>query len=63
MKYRCEVGSFCTRLQVRHITVSANSPDEAEQKAIYKYWELEQAITGSVDAGSPQVDDIEEDSK
>lgn len=62
-KYRVEVGSFVTRLTTRKITVNAKSEEEAKAKAIDKYFKLEQAVTSSVDAGSPQVDFIEELSK
>jgi hypothetical protein len=59
MKYKCEVGSMCTRLIVRHITINANNEEEAKQKAIDKYVELEYKNNpASVDAGTPQVDDI-----
>lgn len=59
-KYRVEVGSFVTRFKTRKITVNAKSEEEAMAKAIDKYFKLEQAVTSSVDAGSPQVDFIEE---
>ena len=59
-KYRVEVGSFVTRMVTRHITVNAKNEEEAEQKALDKYYELEMALANSSDAGSPQVDFIEE---
>ena len=58
-KYRVEVGAFVTRMTTRHITVNAKSEEEAKEKAIDRYYKLEQLIPSSVDAGSPQVDFIE----
>ncbi len=57
-KYRVEVGSFVTRLVTRIITVAAGSEDEARQKALEKYEQVEMKLPNSVDAGSPQVDNI-----
>lgn len=59
MKYRVEVGSFCTRMTVRKITVNAKDETEAGQKAIDKFIALEQKVSGSVDFGEPQVDFVE----
>ena len=59
-KYKVEVGSFVTRMVTRHITVSAKSEEEAEQKAIDKFCELEMNMLSSVDVGSPQIDSIDE---
>jgi len=59
-KYNVEVGSFCTRMVTRHITVSASSEDEAMQKAIDKFIDKEYELGCSSDAGSPQVNSIEE---
>ncbi len=60
MKYRAEVGSFCTRFIKRTITVSAKNEEEARQKAIDKFWEIEYKLPNASDAGSPQVDEIEQ---
>ncbi len=60
MKYRCEVGSFCTRMVTRHITVYAQNNDEAAEKAKDKFVEIEMRLPSSSDAGTPQVDSIEE---
>lgn len=57
-KYKVEVGSFCTRLVQRTITVNAKSEDEAATKAIDKYKNLEAEIASSVDCGEPRVDFI-----
>lgn len=58
MKYYVEVGSFCTRLVERKITVNAESEDEAVEKAIEKYMDMEYKIKSSVDYGEPRVDAI-----
>ena len=58
-KYKVEVGSFCTRLVQRKITVSAKSEEEAAAKAIDKYKMLEADVAASVDCGEPQVDFID----
>lgn len=60
MKYKCVVGSFCTRMITRTITVNAKTEEEAMEKAIDKYTELEMRLDNSNDVGSPQVDEIEE---
>lgn len=60
MKYRAEVGSFCTRYIERKITVYAKDEEEARQKAIDKFWGLEYKLPNSNDAGSPQVDEIKQ---
>lgn len=57
-KYRVEVGSFVTRFVGRHFTVTAQNKDEARQKAIEKYKQMEMKLSSSVDSGSPQVDKI-----
>lgn len=59
MKYRVEVGSFCTRLITRTITLNAKDEEEASSKAIDEYWKKEQQLSNSVDAGEPHVDFIE----
>ena len=59
MKYRIEVGSFCTRMVTRHIMVYAKDETEASQKAINKFIEEEFKLSTASDAGSPQVDFIE----
>lgn len=60
MKYKCEVGSFCTRMVVRQIIVHAQNEDDAREKAIDKYHDIESRIGASVDSGSPNVDSIEQ---
>jgi len=60
VKYKVEVGSFCTRLITRTITVNAKSEDEARRKAIDEYWKKEQQLANSVDVGEPRVDSINE---
>lgn len=57
-KYKVEVGSFCTRLVQRKITVNAKNEDETVLKAIDKYKDLEADIASSVDCGEPRVDYI-----
>ncbi len=57
-KYRVEVGSFVTRMITRHIIVSAKNEDEAREKAIKKYEQIEMALPSSSDTGSPQVDSV-----
>ena len=59
-EYICEVDSFVTRLVTRHITVYALSEDEASEKAIEKYKNIEASIASSVDTGSPRINLIEE---
>lgn len=59
MKYKAEVGSHVTRFVQRSITVYAKDEDEAREKAIDKYIEMEYKLN-SVDAGEPQVDFITE---
>lgn len=59
MKYKVEVGSMCTRLITRTITVNAKSEDEARSKAIDEYWKKEQQLANSVDVGEPRVDFID----
>jgi hypothetical protein len=44
----------------RTITVNAKTEEEAMEKAIDKYTELEMRLDNSNDVGSPQVDEIEE---
>lgn len=58
-KYKVEVGSFCTRLVQRKITVNAKNEDEAAMKAIDKYKDMEADIASSVDFGEPRVDFID----
>lgn len=60
MKYKVEVGSFCTRLITRTITVNADNQIEASQKAIDKFIDKEQQLANSNDFGDPKVDFIEE---
>jgi len=60
MKYSVEVGSFCTRLITRKITVSAGDEAEATKKAIDKFIDKEQQLANSNDFGDPKVDFIEE---
>lgn len=58
MKYKVEMGSFCTRLVTRIITVNAKDENEARNKAIDEYWKKEQQLSNSVDVGEPHVDFI-----
>ena len=60
MKYKVEVGSFCTRFIKRTITVYADNETEARGKAIDEYWRKEQLLENSVDVGEPRIDFIEE---
>ena len=60
MKYRVEVGSFCTRFVQRTITVHAGDEAEAADKAIRKFEELEYKLKNADDAGSPQADWVEQ---
>jgi len=59
MKYKVNVGSHVTRYIERNITVYAKDEDEATEKAIDKYIEMELKLV-SVDAGEPQINSIEE---
>ena len=59
MKYRVEIGSFCTRLVTRKITVSAENEAEASEKAIYKFIDMEMKVSSSVDHGCPHVDFVD----
>lgn len=59
-KYKVEIGSFCTRLVQRKITVNAKSEDEVAMKAIDKYKDMEADVASSVDCGEPRVDNISE---
>lgn len=58
-KYRVEVGSFVTRFVQRKITVHAGSENDARDKALEKFLEIEAMLPNSNDPGEPQVDDIE----
>lgn len=58
-KYKVQVGSFCTRLVQRTITVYAKNEAEAEMKAIDKYEDMEKDISASVDSGEPIIDYID----
>lgn len=60
MKYKCDVGSFCTRFVKRNITVNAKNEDEAAEKAKDKFIKMEFRLRCSSDPGTPQVDCIEE---
>lgn len=57
-KYKVEVGSFCTRLVQRTITVCAKNEEEATIRDIDKYKDLEAGLSTSVDCGEPRVDFI-----
>lgn len=59
MKFRVQVGSFCTRLITRHITVEAPDKETAREKAIDKFVKEEVKLSLSVDVGSPRVDSVE----
>jgi len=59
MKYKIEIGSHVTRYIQRTITIYAKDEDEAKEKVIDKYIEMENKLN-SVDAGEPQVNFIEE---
>lgn len=59
MRYKVEVGSFCTRYVKRTVTIHANSETEASEKAINKFIDKEMQLVSSVDPGTPQVDCIE----
>ena len=56
MKFRGEVGAFSTRFIIRHITVHANSKEEAIEKMKDKYDELEKKME-SVDTGTITIDE------
>ncbi|MCQ4924998.1 hypothetical protein NE686_17995 [Tissierella carlieri] len=59
MRYKVEVGSFCTRYVKRTVTIHAKSETEASEKAINKFIDKEMQLVSSVDPGTPQVDCIE----
>lgn len=60
MKYKVEVGSHVTRFVARNITVNAKNIEEAGQKAIDKYIDIELSLASSVDAGEPRIDFVEQ---
>lgn len=57
-KYKIEVGSFCTRLVQRKLTVNAKNEEEAAEKAILLFEKMEAEIPSSIDSGEPRVDFI-----
>jgi hypothetical protein len=59
VKYKIELGSFCTRMVTRKIVVHAENEAEASEKAIDKYIKMEQKVFSSVDFGEPHVDFID----
>ena len=59
MKYKVELGSFCTRIVSRKIIVYAENETEASEMAIDKYIKIEQKVPSSVDFGEPHVDFID----
>lgn len=60
MKYKVEVGSFCTRLVQRKLTVNAKNEEEAKEKAIRLFEKMEAEILSSIDSGEPRIDDVEQ---
>lgn len=58
MKYKVEVGSFCTRLVQRKLTVNAKSEEEAAEKAIRLFEKMETEISSSIDSGEPRIDGV-----
>lgn len=60
MKYKVEVGSFCTRYVKRTITVHADNETEASEKAVNKFIDTEMQLVNYSDFGSPQADSVEE---
>lgn len=58
MKYKVEVGSFCTRLVQRKLTVNAKNEEEAAKKAIQLFEKMEAEISSSIDSGEPRADEI-----
>lgn len=58
MKYKVEVGSFCTRLVQRKLNINAKSEEEAAEKAIQLFEKIEAEISSSIDSGEPRVDSI-----
>lgn len=60
MKYKVEVGSFCTRFVKRNVYVNAKNEEEAAEKAIDRFIDLEMQSDSSNDPGTPQVDSIQE---
>ena len=60
MKYKVEVGSFCTRFVKRNVYVNAKNEEEAAEKAIDRFIDLEMQLDSSNDPGTPQVDSIQE---
>lgn len=47
MKYRVEVGGFVTVYRRRSLVVHANTKEEAEQKAIDRFIDLQNAGSGT----------------
>lgn len=58
MKYKVEVGSFCTRLVQRKLTVNAKNEEDAAEKAIRLFEKMEAEISSSIDSGEPRIDDV-----
>ena len=60
MKYSVEIGGFVTVLRKRKLTVYANDEVEAEEKAIDKFIEIQQAAGGDLDSGDCTIDSLTE---
>jgi hypothetical protein len=58
-KYRVEAGAFVSRLVNRTIIVHADTPEEAEAKAIDKFLDMENKLKGGGIPGSVNIDFIE----
>lgn len=57
-KYRVECGAFVTVFRSRVFTVSANSEEEAEEKAKDRFYNVGRVSGWDVD--SVEIDDVEE---
>lgn len=58
-KYKVHLGSLVTRLMERKIIVSANSEEEAIQKAKDKFYDIAMGQKYTEVGGTINVDDIE----
>lgn len=65
--YKVELSAFVTRfyssnfrtlLSTKHITVQAKDYKEAAEKAVLKFFRIEECNSRCVDAGTPSIDNI-----
>lgn len=58
-KYKIEVGGFVTVYRHRFITVSADTLEEAEKKAVNKFVDLQQNGSGSPMCEDGTIESVE----